>query len=113
MVEYRFELSRYTKQGTKLTLRNPEQCDVQCFMLKTHDSSLQHDPIQFLFIQIVILEEEKLVSTWIVFSVGVSAEMINGIKKEVFGKEPPRIWMNEDVKMQPFSHSMVTIIILI
>ncbi|XP_033979408.1 protein strawberry notch homolog 1 isoform X2 [Trematomus bernacchii] len=35
-----------------------------------------------------------------------TAEMINGIKKEVFGKDSPRIWMNEDVKMQPFSHSM-------
>ncbi|TMS08383.1 protein strawberry notch homolog 1 isoform X2 [Larimichthys crocea] len=34
-----------------------------------------------------------------------TGEMNNGIKREVLGKDPPRIWIN-DFKMQNFSHSL-------
>uniref|UniRef100_A0A8D0A8F2 Protein strawberry notch homolog 1 n=1 Tax=Sander lucioperca TaxID=283035 RepID=A0A8D0A8F2_SANLU len=48
--------------------------------------------------------ETRAVTT--VVSVGVSGEMNNGIKKEVLGKDAPRIWNNDDIKMQTFSHSL-------
>uniref|UniRef100_A0A8D0A966 Protein strawberry notch homolog 1 n=1 Tax=Sander lucioperca TaxID=283035 RepID=A0A8D0A966_SANLU len=35
-----------------------------------------------------------------------TGEMNNGIKKEVLGKDAPRIWNNDDIKMQTFSHSL-------
>ncbi|XP_034751949.1 protein strawberry notch homolog 1 isoform X3 [Etheostoma cragini] len=35
-----------------------------------------------------------------------TGEMNNGIKKEVLAKDAPRIWYNDDVKMQTFSHSL-------
>ncbi|XP_029300420.1 LOW QUALITY PROTEIN: protein strawberry notch homolog 1 [Cottoperca gobio] len=35
-----------------------------------------------------------------------TGEMNNGIKKEVLGKDAARIWINDDVKMQAFSHSL-------
>uniref|UniRef100_A0A8D0A4C3 Protein strawberry notch homolog 1 n=1 Tax=Sander lucioperca TaxID=283035 RepID=A0A8D0A4C3_SANLU len=36
----------------------------------------------------------------------IMSEMNNGIKKEVLGKDAPRIWNNDDIKMQTFSHSL-------
>uniref|UniRef100_A0A673CHW8 Protein strawberry notch homolog 1 n=1 Tax=Sphaeramia orbicularis TaxID=375764 RepID=A0A673CHW8_9TELE len=33
-------------------------------------------------------------------------EMNNGIKKEVLGKDTSRIWINDDIKVQNFSHSL-------
>ena len=39
--------------------------------------------------------------------------MANGIKKEVLSKDAARVWINDDIKMQTFSHSLVSIIILI
>ncbi|XP_054469169.1 protein strawberry notch homolog 1 isoform X2 [Anoplopoma fimbria] len=35
-----------------------------------------------------------------------TGEMNNGIKKEVLGKDAARIWINEDMKMQTFPHSL-------
>ncbi|XP_056288481.1 protein strawberry notch homolog 1 isoform X2 [Pseudoliparis swirei] len=35
-----------------------------------------------------------------------TGEMNNGIKKEVFGKDAARIWINDDIKMQTFPHSL-------
>ncbi|XP_040053264.2 protein strawberry notch homolog 1 isoform X1 [Gasterosteus aculeatus] len=35
-----------------------------------------------------------------------TGEVNNGIKKEVFGKDAARIWINDDIKMQPFPHSL-------
>ncbi|KAA8584287.1 hypothetical protein FQN60_008072, partial [Etheostoma spectabile] len=35
-----------------------------------------------------------------------TGEMNNGIKKEVLAKDAARIWYNDDVKMQTFSHSL-------
>ncbi|KAG7215357.1 hypothetical protein INR49_022594 [Caranx melampygus] len=35
-------------------------------------------------------------------------EINNGIKKEVMGKDPARIWISDDIKMQNFSHPMVS-----
>lgn len=35
-----------------------------------------------------------------------TGEMNNGIKKEVLGKDPARIWINDDIKVQTFSHSL-------
>lgn len=43
-------------------------------------------------------------------SIGVSGEINNGIKKEAFGKDAARIWINDSIKMQNFSHSLVNII---
>lgn len=43
-------------------------------------------------------------------SVGVSGEINNGIKKEALGKDAARIWINDGIKMQNFSHSLVNII---
>lgn len=37
-----------------------------------------------------------------------SDEMNNGIKKEVVGKDPARIWISDDIKMQNFSHPLVS-----
>uniref|UniRef100_A0A8C3A5P5 Protein strawberry notch homolog 1 n=1 Tax=Cyclopterus lumpus TaxID=8103 RepID=A0A8C3A5P5_CYCLU len=37
-----------------------------------------------------------------------TGEMNNGIKKEVFGKDAARIWINDDIKMQTFPHSLVS-----
>ncbi|XP_008296811.1 protein strawberry notch homolog 1 isoform X2 [Stegastes partitus] len=33
-------------------------------------------------------------------------EINNGIKKEVLGKDPARIWISDDIKLQHFSHSL-------
>uniref|UniRef100_A0A8C4GYE9 Protein strawberry notch homolog 1 n=1 Tax=Dicentrarchus labrax TaxID=13489 RepID=A0A8C4GYE9_DICLA len=35
-----------------------------------------------------------------------TGEMNNGIKKEVLGKDPARIWINDAIKMHNFSHSL-------
>lgn len=43
---------------------------------------------------------------------GVSGEMHNGVKKEVFGKDAARIWINDNIKMHNFTHPMVIIISL-
>lgn len=45
-------------------------------------------------------------------SFGVSGEMNNGVKKEVFGKDAARIWINDNIKMHNFTHPMVIIISL-
>lgn len=42
-------------------------------------------------------------------SVCFPGEMNNGIKKEVFGKDAARIWINDDIKMQTFPHSLVSV----
>lgn len=39
--------------------------------------------------------------------------MNNGIKKEVLGKDAARIWINEDLKLHNFSHSLVSFMKLI
>uniref|UniRef100_A0AAQ5YP78 Protein strawberry notch homolog 1 n=1 Tax=Amphiprion ocellaris TaxID=80972 RepID=A0AAQ5YP78_AMPOC len=39
-------------------------------------------------------------------SVGVSGEINNGIKKEMLSKDAARIWINDDIKLQNFSHSL-------
>lgn len=36
-------------------------------------------------------------------------EINNGIKKEALGKDAARIWINDDVKLQNFSHSLVSV----
>lgn len=36
-----------------------------------------------------------------------SGEINNGIKKEPLAKDTPRLWINEGIKMQTFSHSLV------
>uniref|UniRef100_A0A3Q1GP66 Protein strawberry notch homolog 1-like n=1 Tax=Acanthochromis polyacanthus TaxID=80966 RepID=A0A3Q1GP66_9TELE len=40
-------------------------------------------------------------------------EINNGIKKEMLSKDAARIWINDDIKLQNFSHSLVSIMILI
>lgn len=50
------------------------------------------------------------VSLTVMVSVGVSGEINNGIKKEALGKDAARIWINDGIKMQNFSHSLVNII---
>uniref|UniRef100_A0A3B5M146 Protein strawberry notch homolog 1 n=1 Tax=Xiphophorus couchianus TaxID=32473 RepID=A0A3B5M146_9TELE len=39
----------------------------------------------------------------------VSADINNGIKKEVFGKDAARIWIKDDIKMQNFSNTLVSL----
>ncbi|XP_068430874.1 protein strawberry notch homolog 1 isoform X2 [Clinocottus analis] len=41
-----------------------------------------------------------------VASATATGEMNNGIKKEVFSKDPARVWINDDIKMQTFPHSL-------
>lgn len=41
----------------------------------------------------------------------VSGDINNGIKKEVLGKDAARIWINDDSKLQNFSHALVSIVI--
>lgn len=45
----------------------------------------------------------RLRNTLLVFS----GEINNGIKKEPLAKDTPRLWINEGIKMQTFSHSLV------
>lgn len=43
------------------------------------------------------------------FSLGLAAELNNGIKKEVSNKDVARIWVNDDVKVRSFSPTQVSV----
>lgn len=48
------------------------------------------------------------VTLWV--GAGVSGEN-NGIKKESLTKDATRLWINDGIKMQTFSHSLVNILL--
>lgn len=50
----------------------------------------------------------RLRNTLLVFS----GEINNGIKKESVAKDTPRLWVNEGMKMQTFSHSLVNTLLI-
>lgn len=41
-----------------------------------------------------------------------SGEINNGIKKEPLAKDTPRLWINDGIKMQTFSHSLVNALLI-
>lgn len=51
------------------------------------------------------------VSATLLVCVGVSGEINNGIKKETVGKDAARMWINDGMKMQNISHSLVNIML--
>lgn len=64
-------------------------------------------PLKMLLIEIC----QRLidfVSATLLVCVGVSGEINNGIKKESVGKDAARMWINDGIKMQNISHSLVT-----
>lgn len=38
-----------------------------------------------------------------------SGDMNNGVKKEAAGKDAARMWLNEDLRVHSFSHSLVSL----
>lgn len=49
-----------------------------------------------------------LCNTLLVFS----GEINNGVKKESLAKDAPRLWINDGIKMQTFSHSLVNALLI-
>lgn len=63
-------------------------------------------PLKMLLIEIC-QHLIDFVSATLLVCVGVSGEINNGIKKESVGKDAARMWINDGIKMQNISHSLV------